>query len=279
MNKVNAIKIFPIILGLAGLGLIWIGPRYFNSIVKETIVAIGQSLLGTGIVGYFIDRAAREEFIKKAAREAIGYIIGKNLPFALQRQIDAIVNTNFVREEFRRIYVLQRLNESQVRLVVETGFVVRNYSADPVSYLTSIDIEEKEHPKFTQLTCYSQHNNEKRYVLQGAELDAPSGRDGVRRAQGKQVKLQAAGSENSAYCFVWDYEITKSVNDSDEISFGTITTDVMVTVKYDPEIFEVDLYSMSNAKRLDGGRWVFDKSQVFFKSQHVILYWKLKAKS
>jgi hypothetical protein len=247
--------------------------------VKETIVAIGQSLLGTGIVGYFIDRAAREEFIKKAAREAIGYIIGKNLPFALQRQIDAIVNTNFVREEFRRIYVLQRLNESHVRLVVETGFVVRNYSADPVSYLTSIDIEEKEHPKFTQLTCYSQHNNEKRYVLQGAELDAPSGRDGVRRAQGKQVKLQAAGSENSAYCFVWDYEITKSVNDSDEISFGTITTDVMVTVKYDPEIFEVDLYSMSNAKRLDGGRWVFDKSQVFFKSQHVILYWKLKAKS
>jgi len=53
----------------------------------------------------------------------------------------------------------------------------------------------------------------------------------------------------------------------------------MVSVKYDPEIFEVDLYSLNDAKRLDGGRWVFDKSQVFFKSQHVILYWRLKAKS
>jgi len=72
-------------------------------------------------------------------------------------------------------------------------------------YLTYVDVEEKDLPKFTQLTCYSHQNNEKRYALRGTELEVQSGRDGVRRAQGKQVRLQAAGKENSAYCFVWDY--------------------------------------------------------------------------
>ena len=97
MNRIKAIEIFPIILGLeritnacawsrdgsvprsvasalhiepplatdrgidpytrllaaiVGFGLIWIGPRYFSSIVKETIVALGQSLLGAGIVEF-----------------------------------------------------------------------------------------------------------------------------------------------------------------------------------------------------------------------------------
>jgi hypothetical protein len=202
MSKEKAVKLVPFILGLAGFGLICLGLLRHPGVWKEAFVSIGQALLGTGIVGYFIDRVARKEFIKGVAHEALGYILGRNLPFALKRHIDAIINTTYVREMYRQVYTLSRIDEAHVRLAIETSFVVRNYAAVPVPYLTGLEVYEHEQPKFIQLTCYSQHNDEKCYVLSGTELEVKSDRVGVRRAEGKQVNLQAAEKENSAYNFV-----------------------------------------------------------------------------
>jgi hypothetical protein len=259
---------------VVGSLLHWFFPVYYWW-PHQGIYALADAMIVGGVVGIGLELCAEKYLLERVSDELAEKLVGRGLPFSLQSKIKEIVDTDLVRENYIKRYIISALPNGKVALDLSITFDVRNYSYSIAEYSPLIQEEIFYQPTFQ----YVEYGiiGEKLHVYTGHELSKLVDSDpntSVLSFKGpKKVKIKPKRENESSVCRVqMKYSAIMPGEYSDITSFAAPTIGARIIVDKHPEDVTVVCAKEDKIYHEDAGNsWYFDYPYVT--GQYLRIWW------
>jgi hypothetical protein len=242
--------------------------------IAELVHHLADACVVAGVLAIFVELGAANKLIHRVGDDLAEKLVGRGLPRALQKQIQGIVRTSGVRDDFVKTYRIYNEPNNQVRLDISISYNVKNYSDHPIAYTPELGEEIFYRPEFLSLECRLSETDGYAFTedeLKSMITESPWTKG--KSVAGKPVTIPPFKSDESSNscCVRWQYRIYMPEDYSDILSFGAPTLGVELQLLEKPNDLEFtaggkDVHHLPGSKS-----WT--STAPFIHGQHVRAWW------
>jgi hypothetical protein len=265
---------WPFLLPLIG-GLLL---RYAASLIcfpywlpKDFVSALADALAVAGVLGLLFEIFATRLIVQKISDDLTGKLVGSRFPPQLQTHIGAILKTDVVRDNYKKVYRLSAITDSdKLKIDVTVTFEVRNYSDLTIEYSPFFQDEAIYDPQLVSL--------EYGIIGQPFHVSVSEENNAVTKVKtvrgSKSIKLEPVlRNVNAIGEVVMRYTLNMPRDYVDITDFAAATLGATIRVEDVPGELEVVSFGADNeAIHVNGGKsWRFKGP--FIAGQHIRIWW------
>jgi len=269
----TVVRIPLILLILFGV-IRWLYPAaWLGSVV---IMYAADSVIVASILLFLVELGSMSRIIQRVGDDLTAKLVGKGLPKALQGQINEIVKTSLVRENFKKSYTIHEASSGFLDIDIEITYELRNYSDGPIKYAPSTSEEIFYKPEFQYLEYRLPgengfsftHENLQSYVQTIEETQVKS----VEIPKEKKLTILPLSENKNYVCYVrCQYKVQMPEEYSDIQSFAGPTINATVELREKPPWLRFTSLGPDIEHIPNSTTWVFNRP--FIQGQHVRVWW------